>query len=782
MSQASSTKVATPVIITRLTHNLREAGFIALGIMTVCVFVALFSYHPEDPGWSRVLDGGTVHNAAGSFGAWLADVLLYAFGYLAYLLPFVMLHSSWKMYGLCHRRQAFDFLSFSVRFSGLLMLFLGGTALGWMHFVTGDSLPHALRGAGGVLGDSLGGALLAGLGVIGGTLIGLAIFFIGVTLYTGLSWLRLADFIGHWLFRLGDRIWVFCLWLHAHYARRKPAWGDQLAGHKARKERSQTIAQHIELSDTREPPHIEPVAPPPVPGGRLEREKQQELFHQPPSGRRPSLALLDEPEAAGNHYTNEDLEAISRRVELKLKDFGISATVTEVCPGPVITRFELELAPGIKVGQVSTLAKDLARSLSVVSVRIVDIIPGKTVIGLEIPNQQRDMVWLREILNSAEYEKMKSPLALGLGKDIGGRPVVTDLAKMPHLLVAGTTGSGKSVALNAMILSLLYKSSAEETRLILIDPKMLELSIYEGIPHLLTSVVTDMKEAANALRWAVSEMERRYRLLAGQGVRNIHSYNRKLKEAADSGEALTDPEDPTGETVLARLPFVVIVVDELADMMMTVGKKVEELIARLAQKARASGIHLILATQRPSVDVITGLIKANIPCRIAFQVSSKVDSRTILDQMGAESLLGHGDMLFLSSGTNIPERIHGVFVSDEEVHRVVDDIRIETPEYNADILNGSVPGGKGETTASASEGEQDELYDAAVSIVTETRKTSISYVQRRLKIGYNRAARLMEEMESAGVVSPLGENGIREVLVAAAPPSLSESDTVDETQ
>jgi S-DNA-T family DNA segregation ATPase FtsK/SpoIIIE len=497
---------------------------------------------------------------------------------------------------------------------------------------------------------------------------------------------------------------------------------------------------------------------------------------QPADSFLPPLNLLDGPQPSKGRLSKEALAARSRQVELKLKDFGIDVAVVAVNPGPVITRFELEPAPGVKVNQISNLAKDLARSLSVVSVRVVDVIPGKSVIGLEIPNEYRELVTLGEILNSNEYEVIESPLTLALGKDISGRPVVTELNKMPHLLVAGTTGSGKSVALNAMILSLLYKATASDVRMIMIDPKMLELSVYEGIPQLLTPVVTDMKEAANALRWCVAEMERRYKLMASLGVRNIGGYNRKVREAAERKKPIPDPfYTPVSEDdevpVLDPVPFIVVIIDELADMMMTVGKKVEELIARLAQKARASGIHLIVATQRPSVDVITGLIKANIPCRIAFQVSAKVDSRTILDQMGAETLLGHGDMLFLPPGTSLPVRVHGAFVDDHEVHKVVENIKTRgEPNYMDEITRGPNEGG-----AEAIPGletlpdDADPLYDEAVRIVTETRKASISYIQRRLKIGYNRAARMVEEMEKSGLVGPLESNGGREVLANPPP-------------
>jgi len=512
------------------------------------------------------------------------------------------------------------------------------------------------------------------------------------------------------------------------------------------------------------------------------------LFDPPPARELPPLDLLDDPGHYEPSYSSEALEAMSRLVELKLKDFGVDVDVVAVHPGPVVTRFEMRPAPGVKASQITALSKDLARALSTISVRVVEVIPGKSVMGLEIPNEKREVVTLGEIIRSKTYEDVASPLALALGKDIGGLPVVADLARMPHLLIAGTTGSGKSVAINAMVLSLLYKSTAEHVRLIMIDPKMLELSVYEGIPHLLSPVVTDMKQAANALRWSVAEMERRYQLMAALGVRNIAGYNRRVKDSIEEKKPIRDPvmlqraaNDPSIDqsTIpnLEPLPYVVVIIDELADMMMIVGKKVEELIARLAQKARASGIHLVLATQRPSVDVITGLIKANIPTRIAFQVSAKVDSRTILDQMGAESLLGHGDMLYLPPGTSMPTRVHGAFVSDAEVHRVVEALKKSAaPNYIEEVLRGpstpiaGIPGEEEEFGAvGAGDPEQDPLYDEAVRIVTTERKPSISYVQRRLKIGYNRAARMLEAMEMAGIVGPLQTNGGREVLAPSPP-------------
>ena len=513
---------------------------------------------------------------------------------------------------------------------------------------------------------------------------------------------------------------------------------------------------------------------------RVQKDKQQKLFTTEVSGELPPVGLLDAVEESTGGYSEEALEGMSRLLEIKLKDFNIDAEVVAVQPGPVITRFEIQPAAGIKVSKITNLAKDLARSLAVISVRVVEVIPGKTTVGIEIPNEQREMIRFTEVVGTQMFDQAPSPLTMALGKDISGNPVMADLAKMPHLLVAGTTGSGKSVGVNAMLLSMLFKSSPDDVRLILIDPKMLELAVYDGIPHLLTPVVTDMKEAAGALRWGVGEMERRYRLMASMGVRNISGYNRKVDDAKKKGEPLKDPlwkpDDPMNldeEAPLAEhLPYIVIVIDEFADMMMIVGKKVEELIARIAQKARAAGIHLILATQRPSVDVITGLIKANVPSRIGFQVSSKIDSRTVLDQGGAEQLLGHGDMLYLPGGTSVPERVHGAFVSDEEVHRVCDDWRKRgEPNYLEEILDGgsdlNAPMPGMESAGDGSDDENDPLYDEAVAIVTESRRASISSVQRKLKIGYNRAARLVEAMEMAGVVTEAGNNGQREVI---APP------------
>jgi DNA segregation ATPase FtsK/SpoIIIE, S-DNA-T family len=592
----------------------------------------------------------------------------------------------------------------------------------------------------------------------------LALFLTGFTLFTGLSWFSLMDRLGQAVLDGLDRLRT-----------RLDAFRDQRIGAVEKAQREMRVERERARVAHRPPSRVEPRIDAPAPSPRVMKEKQVPLFTGDASDPHPPLALLDDPPPAVSGYSEESLQAMSRLVELKLRDFGVDVEVVAVQPGPVITRFELHPAPGVKVVRISALAKDLARSLSVIAVRIVEVIPGRSTVGLEIPNEQRELVSLSEILRSNLFESAKSPLTLALGKDIGGAPVIADLGRMPHLLVAGTTGSGKSVGVNAMLLSMLYKSTAEDVRLILIDPKMLELSVYEGIPHLLAPVVTDMKHASNALRWAVAEMERRYKLMSQLGVRNITGYNKKVRDAEAAGAPIFDPTfNPdeqvaeAGPPVLGRMPFIVVVVDEFADMIMVVGKKVEELIARLAQKARAAGIHLILATQRPSVDVITGLIKANIPTRIAFQVSSRVDSRTILDQMGAEHLLGHGDMLYLPPGKALPERVHGAFVADHEVHKVVEYLKSTgEPDYNEGILDepeagaAAIPG----LEPAAAEAEGDPLYDQAVQIVIESRKASISYVQRRLKIGYNRAARMVEDMESAGLVSPVQSNGNREVLV-----------------
>jgi len=659
----------------------------------------------------------------------------------------------------------------ALRLIGFVFFFITGPALLYLNFHE-QVLP---QGVGGIVGEWTGKALLSAFGDKGAPLLLLALFLIAVTLATGLSWFKLMDLTGQGMLKIAG-------W----FGGKLKEAPEVLAARQARAEREVVKKVEAVKQAKREPVRIEAPPPPPPKSERARVETQIPLFTGASSaGELPPLSLLDEAPPQGPGYSEETLEVLSRQVELKLKDFRIEAKVVGVYPGPVITRFELEPAAGVRGSQVSSLDKDIARGLSVVSVRVVDVIPGKNVIGLEIPNAKKQVVYLSEILRSEKYDLTKSPLALALGKDIAGRPVVADLAKMPHLLVAGTTGSGKSVAVNAMVLSLLYKASAKDVRMIMIDPKMLELSVYEGIPHLLAPVVTDMKEAANALRWCVAEMERRYKLMAAVGVRNLAGFNKKVKDAENAGQPLLDPlfrPNPEMPNLAAEplepLPYIVIIIDEFADMMMIVGKKVEELIARLAQKARAAGVHLVLATQRPSVDVITGLIKANIPTRIAFQVSSKIDSRTILDQSGAEALLGHGDMLHLPPGTATPERVHGAFVDDHEVHNVVAWLKSQgSPQYIEGVLeevqatsDGKFINDSGLPQEGEEGGDADaQLYDKAVRIVTETRRASISGVQRHLRIGYNRAARLIEQMEQDGVVSALQHNGNREVLAPPPP-------------
>ncbi len=752
-----------------VSRGLREGLLFLLLALAIYLLAALLSYHPNDPGWSYSGSGHPVQNLGGVAGAWLSDLLLYLFGYMAYLFPVMVAFSGWLAWRWHRLDGHFHWGVFAFRGLGFVFTLLSGAGLAALHV---DAIPQTVPlHAGGILGDIVGGFLGHAFSFLGATLLLLALFLASVTVFTGMSWLSLMDLTG--------RLTLQSLaWTGNQLGRVR----DLLEGRRARRARAEALARDRKKQRERKPPQIEPTLPAPKAGKRVVKERQIPLFRgevSTPDGL-PPVSLLDPPPEQKSGYSRDALEAMSRQLELKLADFGVEIQVVAVQPGPVITRFEAQPAPGVKVSQISNLAKDLARALSVISVRVVEVIPGKSVIGLEIPNENRQLIAFSEIIRSEAWEKAGSPLSMAVGKDIAGAPTVVDLAKMPHLLVAGTTGSGKSVGVNAMILSLLYKNSPEDVRVIMIDPKMLELSIYDGIPHLLAPVVTDMKEAANALRWSVGEMERRYRLMAALGVRNIAGYNRKVRDALKAGEPLKDPlwrpaedgsdaEPPELET----LPYIVVVVDEFADMMMIVGKKVEELIARLAQKARAAGIHLILATQRPSVDVITGLIKANIPTRIAFQVSSKVDSRTILDQQGAESLLGHGDMLYLPPGSGMPQRVHGAFVSDNDVHRVVGFLKEQgEPRYIDGVLEETaeslpLPGMPGENPDAG--GESDPLYDQAVRVVTETRRASISGVQRRLKIGYNRAARLVEEMEAAGVVGPLQPNGSRDVLAPPPP-------------
>jgi S-DNA-T family DNA segregation ATPase FtsK/SpoIIIE len=756
-----------------VSRGLRESAVILIGVTALVMLVSLASYHREDAAFSSTGGGELgVQNRIGPFGAWLSDILFFLFGRPAYLFPIMLGVACFVMFRQRDQQEEGRTRANSaVRIGGFTLMLLASCGLATLHWSAG---PLRVT-AGGVVGQFIGNGLAANMNFLGATLFMLAAWMAGVSLAFGVSWLTIID-------RLGAAIWNVIGWIRA----RRSVARDVAVGIEAKKARVEAAKVEVQRTASRVKPRIEAPAPVVEKSERVEKERQVPLFDAPKSGALPPLQLLDDPVTRESGYSQEALEAMSRLVELKLKDFGVEVEVVAVLPGPVVTRFEMRPAPGVKVSQISSLAKDLARSLSAISVRVVEVIPGKSVMGLEIPNEKREIVTLGEIIKSRAYDEVSSPLALALGKDIGGAPMCADLAKMPHLLIAGTTGSGKSVAINAMVLSLLYKSTAEHVRLIMIDPKMLELSVYEGIPHLLAPVVTDMKHAANALRWCVAEMERRYQLMSALGVRNISGFNRKVKDASDSGRPIRDPvmtaaaaNDPTIDQRLIQdltpLPYIVVIIDELADLMMIVGKKVEELIARLAQKARASGIHLVLATQRPSVDVITGLIKANIPCRIAFQVSARVDSRTILDQMGAESLRGHGDMLYLPAGTSVPTRVHGAFVGDAEVHRVVEALkRTGAPNYIDDVLEGPrmplagisgeepMPGEGGSVDA-----EQDALYDEAVKIVVTERKPSISYVQRRLKIGYNRAARLLESMEMAGVVGPLQPNGGREILAPA---------------
>jgi S-DNA-T family DNA segregation ATPase FtsK/SpoIIIE len=776
LPQARKKTRKTPKVQNQMPRRVQESIFLLSILISVYLLACISSYDPLDPGFFNKTATDDVGNTGRILGAWLADFLLHLSGYVAYLVPVVVVFVGWSAYSESDpvpqtMDRATRIIEKFARFSGLILLVLSSSGLAHMHLhPAAGTMP---TGGGGIFGQRIADPLLAQTGALGSTLSLLALLLVGITLFTGLSWFYVMDLIGKGT--------LTCI---AWIAKSVADLRDWFAGRRAKAKREEVRKADSVRQKTKPVTRIEPQLAN-VKNKRSERvakEKQQNLFANLPSDALPPLKLLDEPGDQQEGYSKQALEALSRQVELKLADFGVRVDVVAVHPGPVITRFELQPEAGVKSSQISNLAKDLARGLSIVSVRVVEVIPGKPTIGLEIPNTIRHTVFLSEILRSEVYDASASPLTLALGKSIAGRPQVADLARMPHLLVAGTTGSGKSVALNAMILSLLYKSTPEEVRLVLVDPKMLELSIYEGIPHLLTPVVTDMKEAANALRWCVAEMERRYRLMAAMGVRNLAGFNRKVREAAKKGQPLLDPlfvqqEDGVEEEAqeLEPLPYIVVIIDELADMMMIVGKKVDELIARLAQKARASGIHLILATQRPSVDVITGLIKANIPTRIAFQVSSRIDSRTILDQMGAEQLLGHGDMLYLPPGTALPDRIHGAFVDDHEVHTVVEFLkRTGEPDYREDVLGDTqlTVDGKAINAMGFMEdvtGEEDPLYDQAVAFVTETRKASISSVQRKLRVGYNRAARIIEEMEAAGVVSQPEHNGAREVLAPKPP-------------
>lgn len=766
-----------------LWRRLQEGTFIVLSALAIFLFVALITYSNTDSAWSQSGTHATVGNAAGAAGAWFSDLFLYLFGMIAYLFPLIIVYSGIRLLqnrlGLA---EDFEFsplhrLLWLLRMTGFSVAVLAGCGLCSLHLeYVASGMP---LGSGGLLGQLISAELLPAFGYLGTSLLFISFFLAGITLTTGLSWFGLMDWLGKHLFNRaqmacvkGPAVWMYIGTKLRTIFQKK----DMITLSPDFSKSSKRIVPFMEIKEVKTVVSLPASV---VPRIETRSAPSRTVRAVPFNNALPAVNLLEMPSDTelalrSKTLSNTKLEITSREVEARLLEFGVQVTVVAVFPGPVITRFEIELAAGLKVSKITALSKDLARALSVTKVRVVEIIPGKSVVGLELPNENRELVYFREMIESSAYIESSSPLTLALGKDISGMPTVVNLAKMPHLLVAGTTGSGKSVGVNAMLLSLLYKSTPADVRLILIDPKMLELSIYDGIPHLLTPVVTDMKDAANALRWCVGEMERRYQVMAAVGVRNLLGYNRKIEDAECEGTPLYNPlwrpEHGGERPLLSRLPYIVVIVDEFADMMMVVGKKVEELIARIAQKARAAGIHMILATQRPSVDVITGLIKANVPTRIAFQVSCRIDSRTILDQQGAEQLLGHGDMLYLAPGSGIPIRVHGAFVSDDEVHAVVKSLKqMAEPDYVEDILSGSALSG----TAGFSdfergdEGEQDELYDEAVKIITETRRASISHLQRRLKIGYNRSARLIETMEASGVVSALQSNGGREVLAPA---------------
>jgi S-DNA-T family DNA segregation ATPase FtsK/SpoIIIE len=751
---------------------LREATLIFSFLIGLFLLIALLSYSPDDPGFNTTGRDADASNAVGQIGAWMSDVLFHLFGYFAFLLPLALgLKALSLMRATDSSRESLSWSMFGLKMIGVVLLAAGACSLATIHFQIDPDLPWL---AGGIVGSVLVNVTVPVFAVLGSTLLFFAIFLLGLTITVDISWLRLVDRTGY-----------LTLTLFAVLKNTLSRWLQQQKEQSDTKQiietRKRALDVYIEKEKKRIPPTIAQTKKEvPVRSARVEKERQGRLFPAPSPADLPAIALLDEWKGSTKAgYSKESLEAMSRMLELKLNDFGIEIQVTAVNPGPVITRFEVQPAPGIKASRITGLGRDLARSLALVSVRVVEVIPGKTVIGIEIPNEHREMILLSQVLASPEFDKSGSPVSMALGHDIVGKPVIVDLAKMPHLLVAGTTGSGKSVGINAMILSLLFKSTPEQVRMIMIDPKMLELSVYDGIPHLLTPVITDMKDAANGLRWSVAEMERRYKLMSALGVRNLAGYNKKVADAHKLGAPILDPlwrPDPMQPMadqqapVLETLPMIVVVVDELADMMMVVGKKVEELIARIAQKARAAGIHLILATQRPSVDVLTGLIKANIPTRLSFMVQSKIDSRTILGEGGAEQLLGNGDMLFMPPGGGIATRVHGAFVSDDEVHRVVADWKSRAePVYIDAITQGSDEREYGSFESEEGGEEDDALYDEAVAFVTESRKASISAVQRKLRIGYNRAARMIEAMEAAGVVSAMGSNGSREVIAAPPP-------------
>ncbi len=818
MAYASSAPSPLPEKIAIL---LQEARWLILIAIATFLALSLWGYQRSDPGWSHAVHTTTLHNPAGRTGAWLADLMLYIFGLSAWWWTVLLIAFVWWGYRRLDGQRPSDRRPLYIALAGFVVLIVASSGLEALRFYTlKATLPV---GPGGVIGIELGAFAVRYLGYTGATLALFAMLVLGWSIFSGMSWITAAE-------RVGALFEAAIVGVGGLFER----WQDRRIGREVAREREAVVEGEKKRSEANEPtlaqkseaanrpalkpakrstvheeptlsdrpaapyaalpatecePLLDPQTPskaleefeagapprlPPKVEKRMERERQVPLFPEAvPGGMLPPLHLLEPAPLHSDRVRPETLEYTSRLIERKLADFGVQVAVTAAYPGPVITRYEIEPAVGVKGVQILNLAKDLARSLSLVSVRVVETVPGKSSMALELPNPKRQMVRLLEIISSKEYSDMSSPLTMTLGKDIGGQPTVVDLAKMPHLLVAGTTGSGKSVGINAMILSLLYKAEPDQVRLILVDPKMLELSIYEGIPHLLAPVVVDMKQAANALNWCVAEMEKRYKLMSAMGVRNLVGLNHRIRDAEKSGEKIPNPVSltPDSPEPLSILPYIVVVIDELADLMMVAGKTVEQLIARLAQKARASGIHLILATQRPSVDVITGLIKANIPTRISFQVSSKIDSRTILDQMGAEALLGQGDMLFLAPGTGYPTRVHGAFVADEEVHRVVDYLKkVGAPAYVDGVLSGGGADEDGDGPAGAdsgaldTDGEADPVYDQAVEVVLKNRRASISLVQRHLRIGYNRSARLIEAMEKAGLVSAMDARGGREVL------------------
>ncbi|OYU13682.1 MAG: cell division protein FtsK [Comamonadaceae bacterium PBBC1] len=774
----------------------QEISLIFGAIFLLMLVLALWSYHPHDPAWSTSGQTVVAKNWLAGAGAWVADVAYFLLGFSVWwcvaagLKIWLMALSRWIRGGAAVQAQAKapqlkNWRSSALVFwAGLLILMLSSTAIEWSRLHRFEA--HLPGHSGGVLGYLVGHLSVTWLGFTGSALVCIVLALLGAALVFRFSWGQLAEGIGRWLDGL----------VQSRHVKRE-LQEDLALGQQALREREQALsplaieprwdadvpaglvstapADLPSLSEpapaaSRAPRVIEPAVVEVPRSERVVKERQKPLFNDLPDSKLPQVALLDSLSIRQETVSHETLEMTSRLIEKKLKDFGVEVRVVAAAPGPVITRYEIEPATGVKGSQVVNLAKDLARSLSLVSIRVIETIPGKNFMALELPNAKRQSIKLSEILGSQVYNEAKSMLTMGLGKDIIGNPVVADLAKMPHVLVAGTTGSGKSVGINAMILSLLYKAEARDVRLLMIDPKMLEMSVYEGIPHLLAPVVTDMRQAAHGLNWCVAEMEKRYKLMSKMGVRNLAGYNQKIDEATAREEFIYNPFSltPDDPEPLKRLPHIVVVIDELADLMMVVGKKIEELIARLAQKARAAGIHLILATQRPSVDVITGLIKANIPTRIAFQVSSKIDSRTILDQMGAEALLGMGDMLYMPSGTGFPIRVHGAFVSDEEVHRVVSYLKSQgEPDYIEGVLEGGTTDDDGGMLGEGDNAEKDPMYDQAVEVVLKNRKASISLVQRHLKIGYNRAARLVEDMEKAGLVSAMSGSGQREILVPA---------------